>query len=298
MPDHLMPVNGTRLHVTERGPADAPALLYLHGGPGHSSYTFDHFQADHLADHGIHVITLDQRGILRSDPLPEHDTPTVDQIITDAETVRDTLHIPTWTVLGHSAGGHYALRYALAHPDTVTALALDCPALDADLTDRHRLPIAAKLLDDMGEHDAAAECRALAARPDRLTAADAAYKPMLNAGKRYNELFFASQAHIDACDAAENAAGFPGDMWARGGTHLPLLADMYDSLIPRLPELTRPSMLLHGRHDLVAAPAVVDAYRAHAPGGRVHTFENSSHFAYLEEPDAYARVVADFVKGP
>jgi proline iminopeptidase len=30
----LMEIRGTRLYVDQRGPAQAPALLYLHGGPG------------------------------------------------------------------------------------------------------------------------------------------------------------------------------------------------------------------------------------------------------------------------
>ena len=42
----LIAARGTRLYVDERGPADAPALLYLHGGPGSGSYDFMSFHPD------------------------------------------------------------------------------------------------------------------------------------------------------------------------------------------------------------------------------------------------------------
>ncbi|MEV0647246.1 alpha/beta hydrolase [Phytomonospora sp. NPDC050363] len=292
MPTHLLAVNGTRLFVDERGDASAPPLLFIHGGPGQSAFTFTHFQIGYLAA-TLRVFAVDQRGLLRSDPLPEGTEISVDALIADFEEIRRALGVERWTIVGHSAGGHTAVRYACEHPEAVSGVILDCPALDSDLTDRHRLPVAATLLDEIGEHEAAEKCRAFAARPGRLTAEDKTYEAMLPLGARYNELFFASQAHIDAYDKAHDASGFSGEDWGRGATHLALLPDMYKPLFGLLPT-PQPSLLVHGRADLVAAPAVIEAYRAGAPNGGVHTFENSGHFPYIEEPEAYAEVVSRF----
>jgi len=292
MPTHLVSADGMRLFVDERGAAGAPPVLFIHGGPGQSAFFFTRFQIDHLAAN-TRVFAVDQRGLLRSDPLPEGTTVSVDAVIADFETIREHLGIEAWTIVGHSAGGHTAARYATEHPAAVNGVVLDCPALDTDLTDRHRLPIAARLLDEIGEHDAAEQCRALAARPERLTADDKSYEPMLRLGKRYNELFFASQTHIDAHDTAQDEAGFSDADWARGATHLALLPDMYRPLFDLFPT-PQPSLLVHGRHDLVAAPAVIEHYRERATNGGVHTFPDSAHFPYIEEPGAYAAVVSRF----
>lgn len=61
-----MPVNGTRLFVDDRGPHDGVPLLYVHGGPGQSCWDFMSSVGDGLADHGIRVIGVDQRGISHS----------------------------------------------------------------------------------------------------------------------------------------------------------------------------------------------------------------------------------------
>lgn len=293
MPELLMPVNGTRLHVAERGPSDAPPILFIHGGPGQSAFDFEHFQADLLA-RALRVITVDQRGLLRSDPLPDGYTITTDALIADYEAIRETLGIPAWTILGHSAGGHTAIRYATEHPGAVTAVVFDSPALDCDLTDRYRLPKAAAILDELGDHDSAAACRAFATRTERLSADDETYKVMARVGDRYNDLFFRTPEAITAYNEAHTVSGFTAEQWRRGASHLPLIADMYTSTIGLLPGLTQPSMLVHGRDDLVAAPAVVDAYRANAPRARVHTFEDAAHFAYIEQPEAYAETITTF----
>ncbi len=64
----LVSVNGTGLFVDDRGDATAPALLFIHGGPGQSCYDFMQIQGDRLARR-LRIIGVDQRGTLRSDPL-------------------------------------------------------------------------------------------------------------------------------------------------------------------------------------------------------------------------------------
>ncbi|GLZ75408.1 proline iminopeptidase [Actinorhabdospora filicis] len=295
MAEHMITVPGARLFVDERGPADGPPLLFLHGGPGQSAFDFLRFQADHLAARGLRVFSLDQRGLLRSDPLPEGHEPTVEEIVADCEALREHFGLPAWTVLGHSAGGHYALRYATAHPTALTAAIFDCPAFDCDLTDRARLQAVAALLDDMGDAENAALAREIAARPGRLTPESGAIALMNATGDRRDELFFRDPAALAAYNAVHRDSGYAAEDW-RGASHLPLLAAMYTSLLPLLPTLTVPTMLVHGEGDTVAAPAIVDAYRTTAPGARVHTFTGSGHFPYVEEPETYADVIAAFVR--
>lgn len=114
-PDRYVTVDGTRLHVDERGAADATPLLYLHGGPGQGCFDFMACQGDRLAE-DLRVIGVDQRGVLFSDPLPDGAMLTEDDLVDDIEALRRVLGIERWAVLGHSFGARLALRYAAGTP--------------------------------------------------------------------------------------------------------------------------------------------------------------------------------------
>jgi len=78
-------------------------------------------------------------------------------------------------------------------------------------------------------------------------------------------------------------------------SHLVTVAELYNSKLERLKDLTQPSLLIEGVGDLATDPVSVDAYRNKVPGGRVVTFERSGHFPHFEERERYAELVAGFV---
>lgn len=292
----LVAINGTRIFVDERGTADTTALLYIHGGPGNPCWDFMESVGDRLAER-LRVIGVDQRGVLRSDPLADGVDLDVDLLIDDFEALRVKLGIDRWAILGHSAGGAYALDYAIAHPDSVRSVIFDCPCWDCDATDRFRLPRVAELAESHGNLDEATFIRELAARPERLTGGDEIWKVMQAAtGEAYLDLFFHDASGRAAFERVMTGTESRDLDWSRQMSHLPLLADMYVDRRPSLQNLTVPSLLVHGRDDLVIPPHVVEEYRQ-TTGGAVHVFEEAGHFAFIEEPDAYARVVSDFVMG-
>ena len=149
------------------------------------------------------------------------------------------------------------------------------------------------MLDAAGEPAAAAECRRLAAKPGRLTAQDEPHVAMLALGDDYLDIFFPTAQGRATYDALVATA--PDDFdWERGGSHITLLTEMYDDRVPRLADLTVPALLVRGSEDMVAPPDVVADYRR-AGIGEVHTFDGAGHFPFIERPEDYAAVVADFV---
>src|SRR5690606_20625831 len=188
---------------------------------------------DLFADAGMRVIGVDQRGVLRSEALPENTEPSIDRIVDDFEGIRRRLGIDSWTVIGHSSGGAYALDYAVNHPERVSGLILDCPALDADATDRHRLPVAAAMLDAGGQGDEAQECRRLARLDRRLTAEDRTWEAMLPLGDRYLDLFLHDATSRSRYERLMSSAA-EGLDWTRGMSHLALMTQMYRDRRPLL----------------------------------------------------------------
>ena len=251
-------------------------------------------QGDRLARR-LRVIGVDQRGTLRSDPLPAEPALTAELLIADFEALRERLGIVSWAILGHSDGGGYALQYVTSHPEAVQAVIFDCPCWDADLTDRNRLPHVAHRLDALGQRADADRCRELAAKPGRLTAADETYVAAQALGPHYMELFFHEPGRAADFSQILEDSDFAEEQWERGHSHLALLPGMYETRLSLLPDITRPSLLLHGADDMVTAPQMLAQFSKSVAGGTVRTFDRSGHFAYLEEAAEYCEVVTDFV---
>jgi pimeloyl-ACP methyl ester carboxylesterase len=98
-----------------------PPVLLLHGGPG-LSYEYLDGLADELGS-DYRVASFQQRGL---EPSTLEGPFTVTQAITDVLAVLDALGWSKALVVGHSWGGHLALRFAAAHPDRLLGvLAVD-----------------------------------------------------------------------------------------------------------------------------------------------------------------------------
>jgi proline iminopeptidase len=138
-------VNGTRLHVESFGPAGAPIILTLHGGPA-SDYRYMLPLADAaapgslVADHRL--VFWDQRSTGLSRRHPESSL-SMDQYFADLEALVDELAPGGQVVLlGHSWGGPYAAWYIGHHPDRVRAAVLVEPqAFTHALYEAHGSPV-------------------------------------------------------------------------------------------------------------------------------------------------------------
>ncbi|KPF96459.1 proline iminopeptidase [Rhodopseudomonas sp. AAP120] len=113
--------DGHALYVETSGNADGSPAIYLHGGPGSGC------QPDHrrLFDtQRFRAVLFDQRGAGRSRPKGGRQANTLPHLIADMETIRTTLGIERWLVVGGSWGATLALAYAQAHPDRVSGIVL------------------------------------------------------------------------------------------------------------------------------------------------------------------------------
>jgi proline iminopeptidase len=58
-----------------------------------------------------------------------------------------------------------------------------------------------------------------------------------------------------------------------------------------------PTLILAGRHDFKTSPAQENALHQAIPGSRLVMFEESGHFPWFEEPDAFFNAIREFVLG-
>jgi len=113
--------HGHDLYWEQVGTPRAPALLFLHGGPGAGCGSVHRRFFDPAA---WRVVLFDQRGAGRSTPLGCVEHNTTGHLIEDIEALRQHLGIESWVVFGGSWGSTLALAYAQHCPDRVRALVL------------------------------------------------------------------------------------------------------------------------------------------------------------------------------
>jgi proline iminopeptidase len=280
----LMEIRGTRLYVDQRGPDDAPALLYLHGGPGSGSYDFMSFQGDRLCQR-LKVIGVDQRGVQRSDPL---DAPVTEQdLIADFEALRTTLGLDSWSILGHSYGGRLALRYAVMHPATVDKVIFENPPWDMVLVTDTLVRAALKLLPgvEFPTHDGPATKRMW---DERLALVG-------RLGDRRMEIYLgpdtqdlALPADTELSDEIQSRAGrFADEITSTPG--------FVESLLPDLARISQPALLIKGEHDPVTSPEEIERFRGDVANGSYHHAPGVGHFVHAEAPANYTRLVTGFL---
>lgn len=116
--------SGERVHVLETG--DGPPLMLLHG-TGASAWFFRPLLEEL---EGFRVIAPDRPGQGLSDPIDLPRRNYHEASVAWLDRLLDALELDAVALLGHSAGGVLALRYALAHPTRVARLVMvGVPAL-------------------------------------------------------------------------------------------------------------------------------------------------------------------------
>jgi proline iminopeptidase len=104
------------------GNATDPAVIFLHGGPGYNSASFEIASAQRLADSGFHVVTFDQRGCGRSGKLKG--TYTLEEAMSDLNTLFEKYGFAKASLIGHSWGGTLGILFAERYPVRVSKLVL------------------------------------------------------------------------------------------------------------------------------------------------------------------------------
>ena len=111
--------DGHKVYFAQYGNAAGEAIVSMHGGPG-SSGKPRHAQSFDLEKY--RVITFDQRGCGKSEPLGELKANTTQKLAEDAERLRELLGIEKWFVTGGSWGSTLSLVYAEMFPERVKGI--------------------------------------------------------------------------------------------------------------------------------------------------------------------------------
>jgi pimeloyl-ACP methyl ester carboxylesterase len=253
-------VNGVTLEMTELG--KGRPLLFLH--PGHPSGRLDPAASvlEHLSRHR-RVFAPTHPGF-GSTPAPRELT-TVDDLAYLYLDLLDTLDLHEVVVVGVQLGGWIAAEMAVKSTQRISGLVL-ADAFGIKTGDREARDIA-----DIYAVTDKKLAELVYADPARMTS-DPRTRPE-------NELVFMARSR-------ESTGRYA---WS------PYMHD--PKLKGRLHRIHVSTLVLWGEADRVAKPDYGRAYAAAIPTARFDTIENAGHFPHLEQPEAFADRVMDFIEG-
>jgi pimeloyl-ACP methyl ester carboxylesterase len=117
--------SGLKVRVVERGDADAPPVVLVHGW-GCCAYVF-HRNMPVLADAGFRAIAVDLKGHGLSDKPLANEEYTTDSLIEHLRDILDALDLDQPALAGHSLGGSLIYHFAARYPARVRCLGLISP---------------------------------------------------------------------------------------------------------------------------------------------------------------------------
>jgi proline iminopeptidase len=278
--DYDVLLNGIRIHYTIRG--SGPALIAHSGGPGMDARGWDDFAR---IDDFVTVIAFHPRGSGLSDPAPG-DAYRLPDYAADVEALRLHLGLNKPIVMGWSHGGTVAQQFAFSYPNSLSKLILfDTTAYFGEFLGDTETAV--REFKDQPWYEASLAALQKEWAGDYQTDDDMA-RLWADEMKFYFKQFDArAQAYH------RRTKDFPIRITplkvfnARG---LPTM-----DLRPRLREIVVPTLVMVGRHDFITNVAMAEEMVRHIPDARLEIFEDSGHFALVEEPEKFYRVVKQFV---
>lgn len=212
------------------------------------------------------TIALDNRGVGRSE-MPPGPYP-IALMASDARAVLDAAGVASAHVYGVSMGGMIAQELTLQHPDRVRSLILGCTsaggpnAVPADLEVRQMLMARSGM--------------------SREEAAEVAVPFIYDSGT--------PRARIDE-DIEVRRPWF-----ARPEAYTAQLQGiMAWESYSRLPQIDKPTLVIHGESDRLIPPANGRLVAERIPGARLVLLPHASHLFATDQPDASMRTVAEFL---
>lgn len=279
-------VPGGRVYSRILAPgAPGTPLLALHGGPGvPHDYLTTPLEA--LADVRP-VVFYDQLGCGLSDRPTDTGLFTLSRFAEELARVRQALGLDAVHLLGQSFGAMLAVHYLLTTAATgVKSLILSGPCLSAP-----------RFVADQRAHLAAmpAGIRQAVARAEAAGDCDTpAYQAAMTAFYRKHVCRLDPWPQCLLRSFEKTGQTVYVHMW--GPSEFTATGTLRETdLTGELGRIALPTLLTCGRFD-EATPETTAFYQSLLPGSQRHVFEDASHLHHLEKPEAYRRIVGDFLR--
>jgi pimeloyl-ACP methyl ester carboxylesterase len=261
-------VGDITLQYDEQG--DGEPLLLIMGYGGSSANLLPEYLA--ALARTFRVITFDNRGTGQSDSF---DGPTsIVEMAGDAAGLLDELGIGRAHVMGVSMGGYIAQELALHYPDKVAGLVLGCTTCGPPVRVAPAPEVLAMIAPDAGvglePREAARRAWGAQYTPEFVTANRDFLESVLDRVLAHPTPVATRARQMDAIQA-----------WK--GSH------------DRLHELTAPTLIITGEHDVLIVPENARILHERIAGSRLHVVKDAAHNFWHSHPEETVHVVTEFL---
>lgn len=275
-------LNDVNIHYTIQG--NGPAMIAHSGGPGFDARAWDDFAG---IGEFVTIVAIHPRGSGLSGPATG-DAYSLSDYAADLEALRQHLGLDKPIVMGWSHGGMVAQQFAVMYPNSLSKLIL--------------FDTAAHLGDFLSDVEVAVQ--GFKDEPwfeKSLAALKAEWAGEYETGEDMARLwedemkFYFKQFDDKAQDYHQRIKDLPINL-----TPLKVFneneAPTMD-LRPDIQKINVPTLVIVGRHDFITNVAMAEEMVKNIPDAKLEIFEDSGHFAVVEEPDKFNRVIMQFVNG-
>ena len=291
--EHDVVLNGVRLWYRVAGTTKpgVPPVLFLHGGPGYNSYSFEAIEGP-LLERSLRMIYFDQRGSGRSERPWTRDYK-MQTLVADVEALRKSLGAAKLAIIGHSFGGTLALEYAAAHPDRVAKLVLVDILWDAPLQCRYRR----RALEELRPQAYARVAKdTVDSAGVRRSDCELEFRGLQGAEREQfsNEMMFPDSARRVMQDSIDKASGLrnTGEL-----SNTLLNAGLLNYQFTHYDALKMPVLVVVGGKDRAVGGPPQEVLAARLPHAKLLELPKGGHFPYLEQPEEFAKAVVGFLSG-
>ena len=274
-------LNGVDLHYTVRG--SGPVMLAHSGGPGMDARDWDDFAR---IDDFVTVVVIHPRGSGLSGPA-EGDAYLLPDYAADLEALRLHLGLAKPLVMGWSHGGMVVQQFAFTYPDSLSKLILfdtsayfgeflsDIEAAVQEFKDEiwFEKSFAALKAEWDGKYETDEDMSRLWAEEMKFY-----FKKFDERAEAYHERTKDLPVRIAPLKTFNDKEAATMD------------------LRPQLKNIKVPTLVIVGRHDFITNVAMAEEMVKHIPNARLEIFEDSGHFALVEEPEKFYRVIKEFIE--
>ena len=286
--EHNEVINGVRLWYRVAGQPIGVPVVFVHGGPGEGSQSFETIAGPGL-ERTLRVVYLDQRGSGRSER-PWNDAYSIPLLVDDLEKLRQRWGVSKLDLVGHSAGTIIEMEYGARYPSHVRRMVL--AASGPDLGSAFELMCQRVRKSDPGAYERAhaavqpgskRSCNMWAdgvfGRGGMQAFVDGNMFPFPATKKRVND--------ADRANGLRNTGELSSALIKQG---------LLDYRFAHPERLTMPVMVIAGDRDFQAAIEPQREFVKQLPNGKLSEWRNHGHFMWAEDPDRFDRQVAAFLR--
>ncbi|WP_304343397.1 alpha/beta fold hydrolase, partial [Chryseobacterium koreense] len=266
--------DGTKLFTKVSGRGEL--CIYVHGGPGMWSDSFENLKGKNLESH-LKMVYYDQRGSGRSAASVNNDY-SIGRMVEDIEDIRKKLGAKKVYLMAHSFGGIIATSYAAKYGDHLKGLILVSSTLYLNDSIMSQLAYANELAGTNIEVKDGQFMSALGEAMNTLSERGLLYKLLTDSQQNMDAL-----NKIDEKRPEEN--GFRNTVWS--------IDEYYADFTKLTPEIKVPVLVITGTKDHAVGPDHYKLFRF--PSQQVVKIDGG-HLLYYENSGEFVKNVFSFIK--